>query len=186
MAGKDTIVSEMAERYANALFGLAKDENAVDQVARDLDQLSELLGRSDELRRLTKSPVFSAEEQENAIAAVLQRYGVGGLSLNFVRLVARNRRLFAIDGMIRGFRALVAADRGATTAEVTVAEELTDARRAALASALRDLTGKSVDFNVKVDPKILGGLIVRLGSRMVDASLKTKLNSIKLAMKEVG
>jgi F-type H+-transporting ATPase subunit delta len=186
VAGKDTIVSEMAERYANALFGLAKEENAVDQVMADLDTVSGLLDESEELRRLTRSPVFSAEEQENAITAVLSRAGIGGLSLNFVRLVARNRRLFAIEGMIKGFRALVAADRGATTAEVTVAEELTEGRRAALAQALQQLTGKSVDFNVKLDPKILGGLIVRLGSRMVDASLKTKLNSIKLAMKEVG
>ena len=186
MAGKDTIVSGMAGRYASALFDLAKEEGAVDAVSGDFDTLSAALAESEDLRRLTKSPVFSAEEQSKAIGAVLDALGVGGLTAKFVRLVASNRRLFALESMIRAFSTLVAADRGAVTAEVTVAEELTDARRGELAQALNDITGKTVDFAVKVDPAILGGLIVRLGSRMVDASLKTKLNSIKLAMKEVG
>ncbi|WP_414652821.1 F0F1 ATP synthase subunit delta [Hansschlegelia sp.] len=186
MAGKDTIVSGMAGRYASALFDLAKEQGAVDAVSADLETLARLLDESEDLRRLTRSPVFSAEDQERAVAAVLAKAGLGATTTNFVRLVARNRRLFAIEPMIRGFRALAAADRGAMTAEVTVAEPLTDARRSALTAALRDVTGKTVEFDVKVDPKILGGLVVRLGSRMIDASLKTKLNSIKLAMKEVG
>lgn len=186
MAANDTIVSGMAGRYAAALFDLAKESGAVDTIAADLDALSALLEESADLRRLVKSPVFSADEQENAIAAVLDKVGVDPLTVKFVRLVAKNRRLFAIENMIAGFRALAAADKGATTARVTVAEPLTDGRREALAAALKDITGKTVDFDVKVDPKILGGLIVRIGSRMVDASLKTKLNSIKLAMKEVG
>lgn len=186
MAGKDTIVSGMAGRYATALFDLAKEENAVDAVANDLDTISKALSESEDLRRLTKSPVFSSEDQTRAMGAVLDKLGIAGLTAKFVRLVAANRRLFALEAMIKGFRALAAADRGVTTAEVTVAEELTAGRRDELAQALKDITGKTVDFDVKVDPKILGGLIVRLGSRMVDASLKTKLNSIKLAMKEVG
>ncbi|MGA0532495.1 F0F1 ATP synthase subunit delta [Hansschlegelia sp. KR7-227] len=186
MAGKDTIVSGMAGRYANALFDLAKDENAVDAVSADFDALGGMIAESEDLRRLIKSPVFSADEQSKAIGAVLDHAGASPLTAKFVKLVASNRRLFAVESMIKGFRALAAADRGATTAEVTVAEALTDDRRSALAKALQDVTGKTVDFDVKVDPKILGGLIVRLGSRMVDASLKTKLNSIKLAMKEVG
>ena len=186
MAGKDTIVSGMAGRYAAALFDLAKSESAIDAVSQDLALVSDALAQSEDLRRLIKSPVFSAEDQTKAMGAVLDKLGVRGLTANFVRLVASNRRLFALDSMISGFRALVAADKGVTTAEVVVAEELTPARRDELAAALKDITGKTVDFDVKVDPKILGGLIVRLGSRMVDASLKTKLNSIKLAMKEVG
>lgn len=186
MAGKDTIVSGMAGRYAAALFALAKDENKIDAVSKDLDALAAALAESDDLRRLTKSPVFSAEDQIRAISAVLAKLGVKGMTANFVSLVAQKRRLFALDSMIKGFRALAAADKGATTAEVTVAEELSDARRKELASALKEITGKTVDFDVKVDPRILGGLIVRLGSRMVDASLKTKLGSIKLAMKEIG
>jgi F-type H+-transporting ATPase subunit delta len=186
VAGKDTIVSGMAGRYATALFDLAKEQNAVDTVASDLDTISRALVESDDLRRLTRSPVFSAEDQAKAMGAVLDKLGVGGLTAKFVKLVASNRRLFALENMIQGFRAKVAADKGVTTAQVTVAEELSSARRDELAAALKDITGKTVDFDVKVDPKILGGLIVRLGSRMVDASLKTKLNSIKLAMKEVG
>jgi F-type H+-transporting ATPase subunit delta len=186
VAGKDTIVSGMAGRYASALFDLAKDNGAIDQVAADLDALSGLLAESEDLRRLIRSPVFSAEDQGRAISAVAARAGFGDLTTKFLKLVAQNRRLFAVESMIKGFRALVAAHRGAATAEVTVAEPLSDGRREALAAALRDVTGKNVDFDVKVDPRILGGLIVRLGSRMVDASLKTKLNSIKLAMKEVG
>lgn len=179
-------MSGMAGRYAAALFELAKDGGAIDAVSADLDSLYSLLAESEDLRRLTKSPVFSAEQQENAISAVLDRAGIGGLTAKFVKLVAKNRRLFALESMIKGFRALAAADRGAATAEVTVAEPLTDSRRAAISEALQAVTGKTVDIDVKVDPKILGGLVVRLGSRMVDASLKTKLNSIKLAMKEVG
>lgn len=186
MAGNDSIVSGMAGRYAAALFDLAKAENAVDQVGTDLDTISAALAESDDLRRLTKSPIFTSADQAKAMSAVLQKLGITGLTARFVGLVATNRRLFGLETMMRGYRALVAADRGATTAEVTVAEELSPARREELAGALKEITGKTVDFDVKVDPKILGGLIVRLGSRMVDASLKTKLNSIKLAMKEVG
>ena len=186
MAGATGLVTGMAGRYAAALLDLAKEERLVDAIESDLDRLSVLLTESEDLRRLTRSPVFSAEEQERAIAAVLAKVGVNPLTEKFVRLVAANRRLFAIEGIIKAFRALVAADKGAVTAEVVVAEELNAARREDLAKALKDITGKTVDFDVKVDPKILGGLIVRLGSRMVDASLKTKLNSIKLAMKEVG
>lgn len=186
MAGKDTIVSGMAGRYASALFDLAKEENAVDAVSKDFDTVAAALDQSEDLRRLIKSPVFAADDQARAMGAVLDKLGVSPLTSKFVKLVASNRRLFALEAMIRGFRALAAADRGATTAQVTVAEELSSQRRDELAAALKEITGKTVDFDVKVDPKILGGLIVRLGSRMVDASLKTKLNSIKLAMKEVG
>jgi F-type H+-transporting ATPase subunit delta len=186
VAGKDTIVSGMAGRYAAALFELAKAENKVDAVTKDFDVLSAALAESADLRRLLKSPVFSADDQVKAVVAVMAKLGVKDLTAKFVSLVAQNRRLFALESMIAGFRALSAADRGETTAEVTVAEELTKQRRDELAKALKEITGKTVDFDVKVDPRILGGLIVRLGSRMVDASLKTKLNSIKLAMKEVG
>lgn len=176
----------MAGRYASALFDLAKEEKSVDAVAKDLDTLSAALKESADLRRLIKSPVFSAEDQAKAMGAVLERLGVRGLTAKFVTLVAHNRRMFALEGMFRGFKTLAAADKGEITADVTVAEELTQSRRDELGEALNEITGKTVGIDVKVDPKILGGLIVRLGSRMVDASLKTKLNSIKLAMKEVG
>ncbi|MEP9354133.1 F0F1 ATP synthase subunit delta [Xanthobacter sp. KR7-65] len=181
----DTIVSGMAGRYATALFELANEANAVDSVKAELDRLSALIAESADLARLVKSPVFSAEEQLKAISAVLEQMGISGLAGNFVKLVAQNRRLFALPGMISDYAALVAHQRGETSAEVTVAAPLSDAHYAALKEALAEKTGKDVNLDVTVDPSILGGLIVKLGSRMVDASLKTKLNSIRHAMKEV-
>ncbi|TCT01036.1 F0F1 ATP synthase subunit delta [Aquabacter spiritensis] len=181
----ETIVSGMAGRYATALFELADEAGSIDAVKADLDQLVALIGESADFARLVKSPVFSAEEQERAVTAVLGALGIAGLSANFVKLVAQNRRLFALPGMIKGYAALVAAQRGEVTAEVTVAEPIGDAHLATLKAALAEQTGKDVGLDVIVDPSILGGLIVKLGSRMVDASLKTKLNSIRHAMKEV-
>ncbi|MFS8036449.1 F0F1 ATP synthase subunit delta [Xanthobacter sp. AM11] len=175
----------MAGRYATALFELATGAGAVDSVKADLDRLSALIDESADLARLVKSPVFSADEQLKAISAILDQVGISGLSGNFVKLVAQNRRLFALPRMISDYAALVAASRGETTAQVTVAAPLGDAHLATLKEALAAQTGKDVKLDVTVDPSILGGLIVKLGSRMVDASLKTKLNSIRHAMKEV-
>jgi F-type H+-transporting ATPase subunit delta len=174
----------MAGRYATALFETASEQNAVDAVKGDLDRFDALLSDSPDLVRLVRSPVFSAEEQLQALGAVLDRAGIGGLSAKFLKLVTSNRRLFAVRDMIRGFRKLVAQHKGEVTAEVTVAEALKNEHVEALRSALKQVSGKNVDLDVKVDPAILGGLVVKLGSRMVDSSLRTKLNAIKNAMKE--
>ena len=175
----------MAGRYATALFELARDEKSIDAVKADLEAFEALLNDSEDLRRLVRSPVFSADEQTKALDAVLQKAGIKGLAAKFLLLVASNRRLFAVRDMIRGFRALVAKHKGEVSAEVTVAEKLSDANLDAIKAALKAITGgKAVDLNVKVDPAIIGGLTVKLGSRMVDSSLRTKLNSIKHAMKE--
>lgn len=181
----DTIVSGMAGRYATALFELATEAGAIDSVKADLDRLAALIAESADLARLVRSPVFSAEEQLKAVSAILESVGIAGLAGNFVKLVAQNRRLFALPRMISDYAALVAAKRGETTAEVTVAAPLGDEHLATLKATLAEKTGKDVNLDVTVDPSILGGLIVKLGSRMVDASLKTKLNSIRHAMKEV-
>ncbi|MGE4371591.1 MAG: F0F1 ATP synthase subunit delta [Xanthobacter sp.] len=181
----ETIVSGMAGRYATALFELADEASAIDAVKADLDRFSALMAESADLERLVKSPVFTAEEQLQAVGAILDRAGISGLAGNFVKLVAQNRRLFALPGMIADFAALVAARRGEITAKVTVASSLNDEQFASLKDMLAQKTGKDVQLDVTVDPSILGGLIVKLGSRMVDASLKTKLNSIRYAMKEV-
>jgi F-type H+-transporting ATPase subunit delta len=119
-----------------------------------------------------------------ALAAILDRAGIGGLAAQFLKLVTKNRRLFAARDMVRGYRELVARYKGEATAEVTVAEQLKDDHVAALRSALKAVSGKDVDLKIKVDPAIIGGLVVKLGSQMVDSSLRTKLNSIKHAMKE--
>jgi F-type H+-transporting ATPase subunit delta len=128
--------------------------------------------------------VFGADEQEKALGAVLDKAGIGGIAAKFLRVVTSNRRLFAVRDMIRGFNAKVAAHKGEVTAQVTVAEQLNDARMNDIRSALREVTGKDVQIDMNIDPSIIGGLKVKLGSRMVDASLRTKLNSIKIAMKE--
>lgn len=187
VAGEDPIVSGMAGRYATALFELALEAKSVDAVKADLDRFDAMIAASADLLRLVRSPVFSADEQGKALAAVLDRAAISGLAANFLKLIASNRRLFAVRDMIRGFRTLVAKWKGEITAEVTAAERLSDNHLEALKGALKQVTGgKAVDLNVKVDPAIIGGLVVKLGSRMVDSSLRTKLNAIKLAMKEAG
>jgi F-type H+-transporting ATPase subunit delta len=185
VAGQDPIVSGMAGRYATALFELALEQKALDAVKTDLERFEALLAESDDLRRLVRSPVFTSEEQTRAIAAVLDRSGISGIGANFIRLVARNRRLFAIRQMIRAFRHLFARHRGEVSVEVSVAEQLSEAHLGALKDALKSVTGgKDIELDVKVEPAIIGGLVVKLGSRMVDSSLRTKLNAIRFAMKE--
>jgi F-type H+-transporting ATPase subunit delta len=184
VAGEDGIVSGMAGRYATALFELARETNAIDQVQSDLKFFDALIASNPDLMRLVRSPVFGADEQEKALAAVLDKAGIGGIAAKFLGVVTGNRRLFAVRDMIRGFNKLVAAHKGEVTAQVTVAEQLNDARMNDIRSALRDVTGKDVQIDMTIDPSIIGGLKVKLGSRMVDASLRTKLNSIKIAMKE--
>ncbi len=187
LAKEETIVSGMAGRYAQALFQLAGESYATDAVAADLDRFAALVAESSDLQHLVRSPVFSAEQQVRALSALLAAAGIQGLAANFLKLVASKRRLFAVSGMIRGYKALNDAAKGVTRAEVTVAEPLSDANLAALQSALAQASGgRSVVVDVKVDPAIIGGLVVKLGSRMVDGSLKTKLNSIRTRMKEVG
>jgi F-type H+-transporting ATPase subunit delta len=185
VAGEHQSISGMAGRYATALVELALENKAVDAVKKDLDQFDTLIADSADLNRLVRSPVFDADEQLKALSAVLAKAGIGGLAANFLRVITTNRRLFAVRDMIRGYRALVARHKGEVMAQVTVAEKLSDTHLDALKSALKSVTsGKDIDLDVKIDPAIIGGLIVKVGSRMVDSSLRTKLNSIKLAMKE--
>jgi F-type H+-transporting ATPase subunit delta len=185
VAGEDPIVSGVAGRYATALFELALEEKAVDAVRRDLEQFDALIADNADLARLVRSPVFGADEQLKALSAILDKAGIKGLAANFLRVITANRRLFGVRDMIRDFRMLVARHRGEVTAQITVAEKLNDANLDALKSALKSVTGgKDIDLDVKIDPAIIGGLIVKVGSRMIDSSLRTKLNAIKFAMKE--
>lgn len=186
VAGEDKTVSGMAGRYASALFELASEAGQVDKVQADLGRFVALLEGSEDLRRLVKSPVFSSDDQSKAVAAILAKAGIDGIAANLIKVVAANRRLFAIESIIRGFNALVAKSRGEVVAEVTVAEALSPTHTSSLSSALKDVLGKEPKIAVKVDPAILGGLIVKVGSRMIDTSLRTKLNAIRTAMKEVG
>jgi F-type H+-transporting ATPase subunit delta len=179
-------VSGVAERYATALFELATEAKAVDAVTVDLAGFGALVDESPDLRRLIESPAFSTQDQVAAVTALLDKAGISGLAANFIKFVASKRRLFALPGMIRAFRAKVAEAKGVVSAEVTLAEQPSAAQLKDITAALKEVAGKDVDVSLKVDPAIIGGLVVKMGSRMVDASLKTKLNSIRLAMKEVG
>ena len=186
MADRSSSVSGVAERYASALFDLARDESALERVEAELHNIADLIEGSEDLRRLVRSPVFSAEDQERAIGAVADRAGVGGLVGNFLRLVARNRRLFSLPGMITAFREMAARQRGEVTAEVTSAQPLGGEHIAALKAALKDKLGKDVTLVARVNPAILGGLVVKVGSRMIDTSLRTRLMNVKTQLKEVG
>lgn len=174
----------MAGRYASALFEVARDAGAIDQVMTDFDAFEAMLADSPDLTRLVRSPVFTTEEQVAAVGAILARAGIGGFAANLIRLAASKRRLFVVPGMIRAYRALVARERGIVSAEIRLAEEPSANVMNDIKSALRDMAGGDVDVDVKIDPALIGGLVVKIGSRMVDASLKTKLNSIRIAMKE--
>lgn len=178
--------SEIAERYAASLFELALEAGNVEAVESDLAGFEALLESSDDLSRLIVSPVFSADDQFRAIDALLKKAGMTGLVGNFLRVVARNRRLFAVPGMIRAFRHIAAEHRGEVTASVISAHALSAEQTDGLKASLRQVAGKTITLEQKVDASLLGGLIVQLGSRQFDTSLKTKLNSLKLALKGVG
>jgi F-type H+-transporting ATPase subunit delta len=187
VTGEDTIVSGVAGRYASALFSLAQDQREGEAVAEALARFDALITESPDLERLVRSPIFSAADQLKALDAILAQAGIGGVAANFIRLVATKRRLFYIREMIADYRKLYEASRGVTRAEVTSATALIDANVASLKDSLRAASGgREINLDMKVDPSIIGGLIVKLGSRMVDGSLKTKLNAIRSAMKEVG
>ncbi len=187
VAEQENIVSGMAGRYASALFSLAREEQTTDEVAAALKTFDDLIAESADLARLVRSPVFSAEAQTKALGALLDRAGISGVAANFIKLVATKRRLFAIREMIVNYNKLYDSYRGVARAEVTSAAALSSEHVAALKDVLKAVTGgKNVEISVNVDPSIIGGLVVRLGSRMVDGSLKTKLNAIRTRMKEVG
>jgi len=175
----------MAGRYANALFELALESNTVDAVKGDLDNFDALVAEIPDLARLVRSPVFTAEEQARALAVVLERIGLRGLAAQFLLAVTSNRRLFAVRDMIRAFRELVSRHKGEVTAQVTLAQTPSETHLAAIKDALSAVAKKDVQIDLKVDPSIIGGLVVKLGSRMVDTSLRTKLNGLRQAMKEV-
>lgn len=186
VAGEDAIVSGVAGRYARALFDLAKEAGVIEPVARDLQDLGRLIDESPDLRRLVKSPIFDRHAQAAVMTALLEKAGAHELTRKFVGLVAENRRLAALDAIIRAYAALVARHRGEVSAEVVSAHALTDAQLAKLTDTLKAATGSDVRISTRTDATLLGGLTVRLGSRMVDTSLRTKLNRLKLAMKEAG
>lgn len=183
MAGEAKGVSGLAERYAAALFDLADERKALDAVAGDLQSLRAMLRDSADLRRVIRSPVLSRDEQGKGIAALADKAQISPLARNFLGLLAQNRRLFALPDMIESFLHRLAERRGEVTAHVVSAQDLSPQQRDAVNEQLRKAVGRKVAVDIEVDPSLLGGLVVKVGSRMVDASLKSKLHRLQLAMK---
>ncbi len=186
MSQSASMNSGVAGRYVSALFDLALESKALDSVEKDLIRFDDILNDSDDFRRLVSSPVFSADDQVRAISAVLEKAGITGLTANFMRVIAQNRRADAMPQMLSAFRKLLAEHRGEETAQVSVAAALKPAQTKELKAALKSAVGKDVDLEISIDPSLLGGMIVQIGSRQIDTSLRTKLSSLKLALKEVG
>lgn len=179
-------IGVIADRYATALFDLAESQNALDQVAGDLKSLKAMIRDSADLRRVLGSPVLSRAQQGKAIAAVAEAAKFSALTANFLGLAAKNRRLFVLEEVIAAYLGRLAARRGEVSAKVASAVPLTQAQLDTLTNTLKTTFGGDVAVDVAVDPSLLGGLVVKVGSRMVDSSLKTKLQHLKLAMKGIG
>ena len=186
MAAQASEYGTLATRYAKALFELADAKKALDAVAGDLKALQAMIADSADLRHLMNSPILARDAQTKAVGAVIKAAGFDALSQKFIGLVAQNRRLFTLPAIIAAFLKLLADRRGEMTAEVTAARALTSEQQAAVAEAIKRAVGSKVSIDLKVDPSLLGGLVVRVGSRMIDSSLKTKLQKLQLAMKGIG
>ncbi|MFN3614979.1 MAG: F0F1 ATP synthase subunit delta [Rubrimonas sp.] len=181
-----TPISGIAERYAAALFELADESGALETVEGQLRDLGAALADSAELRSLIASPVYTREQQQQAMAAVLGAMGVGAPTANLVGLMAQKRRLFALPDVIRAFQAMLRDRRGIVTAEVTSAARLSDAQQAELQGVLRKAVGADVDMKIFIDEGLIGGLVVKVGSKMIDTSIRSRLNRIETIMKEAG
>ena len=185
MAAEVSVVSDIAGRYATALFDLARELNELDGVAADLQTIAAAIAESEDLERLVGNPIFGRDDQLRAMAAVLEHLGVGQTVRNFVGVVAQNRRLFAFPGMMLGFARLLAQHRGEIVAQVTSARRLDETQLAAIKAELSTAMKTEVSVDLDVDEAILGGLVVRVGSRMIDSSIRTKLQKLQFAMKGV-
>jgi F-type H+-transporting ATPase subunit delta len=177
------IQASLAGRYATALFELARDERQLEAVGASLASLKQALADSEDLRELTTSPLTRRDDALKSVAAVAQAMKLDPITANFLGVLAQNRRLGQLGAIIRNFNLLAALHRGETTAEVTSAHPLDDAQVEALKANLRNRLGRDVAVDLSIDPAILGGLVVKIGSRMIDGSIRTKLNTLALAMK---
>tara|TARA_Y100001960_G_C14704387_1_gene843535 strand:- start:43 stop:630 length:588 start_codon:yes stop_codon:yes gene_type:complete len=181
-----TVASGLAGRYATALFELSDEEKQLDQVASDLNAIKSMLSNSEDLRRFIQSPVVAREDQQKAMQALLQEAGIGQLTRNLIGVVVDNRRLHSLSSIIDGYFSLLAKARGETTAEVISANSLSKAQQDAIMVSLKREMGSKVTLETRVDETLLGGIIVKIGSKMIDTSLKTKLAQLRLAMKGAG
>jgi F-type H+-transporting ATPase subunit delta len=181
-----SISAGIAARYATALFEISREWDAVAALEADVGAIDAALKESADLRDLIASPVYSRDDQFRAVAALAAKMGLGGAVASTLGLMAQNRRLFVLPQFVAALREKIAADKGEVTAEVTAAAPLSKAQAEALAASLKARVGKTVKLNVSVDESLIGGLIVKVGSKMIDTSIRAKLASLQNAMKEVG
>jgi|TARA_B100000949_G_scaffold7647_1_gene6062 F-type H+-transporting ATPase subunit delta len=176
----------IAGRYAQAVFDIVKDDGGLDDLARQTDDLIAALDDSDDLRNLIASPIYTRDQQSRAIAALADKMGLSKTLSNTLKLMAQNRRLFVLPQLLGQLQRLIAVERGEVTADVTSAVALSDDQQKRLRDTLAEKSGKTVKLNTRVDESLIGGMIVKLGSQMVDSSVRSKLASLQNAMKEVG
>jgi len=181
-----SISTGIAARYATAVFGLAKEEKSIASVESDVDALETALAENADLRDLITSPIYTRAQQGGSITAIAKKMGLSANTTNLLGLMASNRRLFALPQLIKQLRALIADEKGEITADVTAAKAMTKAQQDKLAKTLKASVGKDVKINVSVDESLIGGLVVKVGSKMIDTSIASKLNNLQNAMKEVG
>ena len=186
VANSVSMSQSIAGRYAQAVFDIAKEDGGLDALAQQTEDLGSALKDSADLRALISSPIYTRDDQSRAIAALSQRMGLSPVLANTLQLMARNRRLFVLPQLARQLQALIAEERGEVTAEVTSAVALTDDQQTRLRDTLAQKSGKKVKLNTRVDEALIGGMIVKLGSQMIDSSIRSKLASLQNAMKEVG
>ena len=186
MSEPASISTGIAERYATAVYDLAREANQVDAIEGDLTALEAALNDSDDFRRLTTSPLYTRDEQEQAIKVLAEKMGLTKTMANTLQLMAQKRRLFALPALVKALREIIAEAKGEITAEVTTAKALTKTQSDKLAKSLTASTGKKVSLHATVDESLIGGLVVKVGSKMIDTSIRSKLNSLQNVMKEVG
>jgi F-type H+-transporting ATPase subunit delta len=186
VANSGSLTSGVAARYATAVFELAREGGSIEKVEADLGAIEAALAESPDLREMISSPVFSRQDTVNAVRAIADRMGLGIEATNTLALMASNRRLFILPAVIARVKAMIAADRGEVSAEVSAAKPLTEAQAADLREKLSASVGKDVELKVTVDESLIGGLVVRIGSRMIDTSIRSKLAKLQNVMKEVG
>jgi F-type H+-transporting ATPase subunit delta len=181
-----SISTGIAARYATAIFELAKEDKALATLEADIDALDAALKESHDFRELIASPVYSREQQATAVTAIAKKAGLSQIVTNTLALMAGNRRLFVLPQLVRELRDRIAAEKGEVTAEVTAAKALTKAQEDKLAKTLKASVGKDVKISMAVDESLIGGLVVKVGSRMIDTSIRSKLAALQNSMKEVG
>ena len=186
MSEPASISSGIAERYATAIFEISKESKSLAKLEENLTDLAGALDDSADLRDLISSPVLSRAEQGAAIAAIGKKMGLEAMLQNGLALMAEKRRLFVLPQLIAQLRAMIAEDKGEVSADVVSAKALTKTQSDKLAKTLKASFGKDVNINATVDESLIGGLVVKVGSKMIDTSIRSKLSSLQNAMKEVG